>query len=134
MSTFEASVSARAGLMDGPRFRVAMRHAIVAVAGQLQMPWRRLRSILPPDLFAELCEAGLEPADPVTACVRVADAGRLRVRVATDIVSAVLAELASRLGADGRTELRCALPSSWAELLDATTAAPAANATTLRAG
>jgi hypothetical protein len=129
VSTFEAAVRARTGLMDGPRFRAAVRESLVALAGHVGVPWGRLRAVLPRPLFDALCEAGLEPLDVRSAGQRVSEAAELHVRIAAEILAATLAELGERLGADGRDELRGVLPRAWAELVvEPDTAAPSAAA------
>jgi hypothetical protein len=116
-SGFEASIRDRVGLMDGPRFRSAVRSALAMLAGHPGLPLERMAAVLPPDLVAGLHEAELEALDPASTYLRVAEAARIHVGVAIQVVRAVLSELASRLGAEGRAELRGVLPREWSELV-----------------
>lgn len=128
-SSFEAAVRARTGLMDGPRFRSALRAALVGVAGQVEISWRRLAVILPRDLFASLCEAGIEPLDPSTACHRVANAAQLQIHVAVEVVQAVVAELSARVSPHGGATRGAVATGEWSDFMrarprDARLAAP----------
>lgn len=108
---------ARVGLMDGPRFRTAVREAIATLAGHVSLPQARIEAVLPPDLLDALGVGALAPGDPTTAYLRVATAARMHVSVAIEVLRAVLAELSARLGPEGRDELRGVLPRDWAELV-----------------
>lgn len=120
MSSFEAAVRARTGLMDGPRFRSALRAALVGVAGQVEISWRRLGVILPRELFTALCEAGIEPLDPSTACHRVANAAQLQMHVAVEVVQAVVSELSARVSPDG-IERGAIAAGEWSDFMHART-------------
>lgn len=117
MSDFEAGVRDRVGLMDGPRFRSAVRAALATLAGHPGLPVARMATVLPPDLLAALDGAELAPLEPASTYLRVAQVSRIHVGVAIQVVRAVLAEMSSRLGATGRAELRGVLPREWAELV-----------------
>lgn len=111
--------------MDGPRFRTAVREAVAALAGHVGLPQARIEAALPPDLLDAMGNAALTPSDPTAAYLRVATAARMHVSVAIEVLRAVLAELAARLGPEGRHELRGVLPRDWAELVVEPARAPA---------
>ena len=117
MSTFEAGVRARTGLMDGPRFRRAVAATLSALGAHIGLPLQRLGGVLPPELFEVLCGAELGPIDLPAAYLHVAISARMQIGVAIQVVRAVLAELAVALGPHGSAALCVSLPHDWAELV-----------------
>lgn len=118
--TFEESVRERAGLLDGPRFRVALRTAVAGLASQLDDARAALGLALPPELLSSLRQgdvAGPRVASLQELYLGVAVTARVRVGVAIQVVHAVVVEVADRMGAAGRVELRRALAPAWADLL-----------------
>ena len=94
-----------------------MRETVKALAGHVGLPHARLEAVLPPELLALVGDSGLSPVDPTAAYIRVANAARMHVAIAIEVVRAAVAELGYRLGADGRAELRGVLPREWADLV-----------------
>jgi hypothetical protein len=117
---FEDSVRSRAALLDGPRFRVALRIALAGMASQLADAKTRLAPILSPALLQEVVsddEHAAPPASLQEIYLGVAVGARVRVGIAITVVQAVVAEVADRLGQIGRRELARALPAAWVDLL-----------------
>lgn len=118
--SFELSVRERAGLLDGPRFRVALRSALFGLAGQLENARTSLGPVLSPELIATLAAGDLRVRSAATlqeVYLGVAVTARVRVGVAIQIVQAVVAEVAHRLGPFRRRSLARELPPAWADLL-----------------
>ena len=118
--TLEVSVRERAGLLDGPRFRVALRSALVGLAGQLEDAKTYLGPVLSPELIARVATGDLRVRPAATlqeVYLGVAVTARVRVGVAIQIVQAVVAEVGHRLGPFRRRSLARERPPAWADLL-----------------